>query len=404
MIIQIGHKTELKLNNKQKTRIDMFFGGARFAYNWGLRKRIKLYEKEKKSTTYITQNKEFNKLKKLEYQWAYLYSKCVFECALKDLDKGFTNFFRGIKTNKKIGFPKFKSKKNPKQSFRLTGCIKVFSNQVQLPRLGILRLKESNYIPINERILSATVSKKANRYFVSIQIEKETELKPNILDKVIGIDLGIKNLAVTSDGIIFGNPKPYKNYLEKLKREQRRLNRKVIGSNNRRRQQLKIAKVHYKISNIRKDTIHKMTSVIVDKQPMTIVIENLAISNMIKNHNLAQPLLDSSFGEIKRQFEYKCKWNNIELVLANRFYPSSKLCSICGNKKEDLKLSDRIWNCSKCGNKLDRDLNAAINLSKYTVSSTGINASGEDKLQIGNNQWSSLKEEITLISNSVRNL
>jgi putative transposase len=376
----------------------MFFGGARFAYNWGLKQRIDLYTKEKKSTSSITQHKEFNKLKKTEYTWAYLYSKCVFQSALQDLEEGFNNFFRGIKTHKKVGFPKFKSKKNPKQSFRLTGTIKIHSNKIQLPRLGILKLKENNYIPINEHILSATVSKKANRYFVSVQVEKEKELPPNYSNKVIGIDSGIKNLAVTSDGMIFENPKPYKKYLEKLKMEQRRLSRKAIGSNNRKKQQIKVGKVHFKISNIRKDAIHKMTSVIVEKQPMTVVIENLAVSNMVKNHNLAQSLLDSSFGEIKRQFEYKCKWNNVKLVLADRFYPSSKLCSVCGYKKEDLKLSDRVWNCSNCNSILDRDLNAAINLSKYTVSSTGINASGEDRI------LSSLKEEITPISNFVGNL
>jgi len=395
MKINITYKTELDLNNEQRSKIDMFFGGARFAYNWGLAKRKELYEKEKKSTSAISQHKEFNKLKKTEYNWAYSYSKCVFQESLRDLDKAFQNFFRGIKKGKKIGYPKFKSKRDSKQSFRLTGATHITNNTIQLPRLGVLRLKEKDYIPKDDHILSVTVSKQANKYFVSVSIEKELELPNNNSDKIIGVDVGIKSLAVDSEGLTFKNPKAYKNRLKKLKREQRWLSRKVKGSNNRKKQQKKLSKLHLKISNIRKDNIHKMTTAIVDKQPKAIVIEDLLSSNMIKNHNLAQALSDSSFGEIKRQFEYKTKWNNIQLVLADRFFASSKLCNVCKFKKIDLNLSNREWTCSQCGTRHNRDLNAAINLSKYynTASSAGINASGEDKLQSSNAQWSLMKEE-----------
>jgi len=393
MKINLAYKTELDLNNKQKSMINQATGGARFTYNWGLARRIELYEKEKKSTTAVTQHRELNKLKKAEFDWMYNSSKCVFQEALRDLDKGFKNFFRNIKQGKKSGFPRFKSKHNSKQSFRLTGSIHVFNDKVQLPRLGKLRLKEKGYIPSDEKILSATVSKHANKYFVSVAVEKEIELPKDLTKNTIGIDLGIKDLAITSDGIFFKNPKTYKKFLSKLKRMQRWLSRKTKGSNNRRKQKDKVAKLHYKISNIRKDNIHKMTSQVVKTKPQKIVIEDLSAKNMMKNHKLAQSIADSSFGEIRRQFEYKTRWNNIELVVASRWFPSSKLCSNCGNKKEELKLSDRIYKCDSCGFEIDRDLNASINLKLYTVSSTGINASGDGKVHALNSRCPSVNEE-----------
>lgn len=401
MKIHIAYKTELDLNNVQRTAVNKGIGGARFAYNWALAKRIELYEKEKKSTNAIKQHKELNGLKEKEFPWMYESSKCCFQESLRDLDTAFNNFFRSVKQGKKTGFPKFKKKNGNKQSFRLTGTIKVKEDSVQLPRLGKLKLKENGYIPTKEKILSATVSKHANRYFVSILVEKEHILPTDLNMKIIGVDLGIKDLAITSDGVYFENSKTYKKFLRKLKREQRKLSRKVKGSNNRRKQQEKVAKIHNRISNIRKDSIHKMTSEIVKAKPSKIVIEDLKVSNMIKNHKLAQSISDSSFGEIKRQFEYKCAWNGIELVKANTFFPSSKMCSKCGNIKKDLKLSDRTYICEHCGLVIDRDLNASINLKQYTESSSGIYASGEERLQVSNNQCSSLKEELNIKSTSV---
>jgi putative transposase len=393
MKINLAYKTELDLNNVQKTLVNKAIGGSRFAYNWGLSKRKELYEKEKKSTNAIKQHKELNLLKKTEFPWMYDSSKCVFQEALRDLDTSFKNFFRGLKQGKNIGFPKFKSKHGDKQSFRLTGSIHVFDGSVQLPRLGELKLKENNYLPKEDKILSATVSKHANKYFVSISVEKEIELPENLNHHTIGVDLGIKDLAITSDGVYFENPKSYKKFLKKLKRHQRSLSRKVKGSNNSRKQQQKVAKLHFKISNIRKDNIHKLTSSWVKTKPSKIVIEDLSAKNMMKNHCLSQSIADSSFGEIRRQLEYKCKWNGIELVTANRFFPSSKKCSCCGNVKEVLKLSDRVYKCENCGLEIDRDLNAAINLKNYTESSSEIHASGEKKLQSRNRQCFSVKEE-----------
>lgn len=369
MKIYLSYKTELKLNNKQKTLINKAIGIARFAYNWGLDNRKTLWESQRKSISYYDQSKLLNSIKDAQFPWMREVSKCAPQYALEDLDNAYKNFFK-----KKTGYPKFKSKHDSKQSFRLVGQIKVFNDRIKLPRLGEIRLKQSGYIPIDKKILSATVSKHAGRFFVSVSVESEIEVPVNLSDKIIGVDLGIKHLAVTSEGVYFENPKTYRRFLKKLKRLQRSHSRKIKGSNNRKKSQFKLAKLHYKIANIRKDTIHKMTSSLVKTKPKAIVIEDLSPKNMIKNRRLAMSLSDCSFSEIRRQLEYKTKWAGVELVMIDRFFPSSKICSSCGAKKTDLTLSDRIYKCD-CGLILDRDLNAAINL-KNTVGFTGINASG----------------------------
>jgi putative transposase len=398
MKINLAYKTELDLNDKQRSKVNQGIGGARFAYNWGLERRKKLYETEKKSTTAINQHLEFNALKESEFPWTYESSKCVFQEALRDLETAYRNWFRNLKNGTKKGFPKFKSKHDDKQSFRLTGAIHVQEDSIQLPRLGVLRLKEENYLPLNKKILSATVSKHAGRYFVSVSIEDNIEIPLELQDKIIGVDLGIKHLAITSDGIYFENPTAYRRFLKKLKRMQRQHSRKVKGSNNRRKSQQKLQRLHFKTSNIRKDTIHKMTTELVRTKPATIVIEDLSSKNMMRNHNLAMSLADSSLGEIRRQLEYKTMWSGINLIFADRFFPSSKMCSGCGAIKKDLTLSDRTYHCEECGLEIDRDLNASLNLKHYqpktnTASSAGINALGEDKLQARKSQWSSLNKE-----------
>jgi len=294
----------------------------------------------------------------------YDYSKCCFQESLRDLDKAFDNFFRGIKKGQRIGYPKFKSKKNEKHSFRVTGTIHVRNKYIQLPRLGKLKMHEENYIPEDGKILSATVSKRTDKYFVSVQVEVEVSEKitSNEENKIVGIDLGIKELATCSNGLVFKNPRPYKKNLCKLKRFQRKHSRKQKGSSNEKKSKYELQKLHYRISNIRKDNIHKMTTALTkDKSIAIIVLEDLSNKNMMRNHTLAQSLADSSFGEIKRQFDYKCKRENKQLVVVDRFYPSSKTCSKCGTIKEDLELSDRIFICSSCGLVIDRDYNASVN-------------------------------------------
>ena len=244
--------------------------------------------------------------------------------------------------------------------------------------MGWIKLKENNHLPFDKKILSATVSKRVGRWFVSISVEEEIAPVPNAKGEVIGIDLGIKTLAVASNGMVFENPKALKTYRRKLARLQRKQCRQKKGSSNRKKTNQKIARLHYKISNIRKNSIHKMTSAVVKTKPRLIVIEDLNVRGMTKNHCLAGAVSDASFGEIRRQLDYKCKWNAVELQVADRWFPSSKMCSRCGHIRHDLTLKDRIFVCPECGLVIDRDENASMNLKRYpTLSSRGSDACGE---------------------------
>lgn len=392
-----AYKTEIAPNDKQKTKIRMNFGSARFAFNFAIQKKKEAFEKKEKTPNNIELHRELNKLKGTEaLHWGYAegISKCAFQEALRDCDKAFANFFRrckqGVKGKK--GFPKFKSKKNDKQSFRLTGTIKILDKHIQLPRIGKVKLFETDYTPKNSKILSATVSHQTGRWFVSVQVEEEIEpLKAN--KNVVGIDLGIKRLATCSDGNWYDSPNPLRSNIKRLKRLARRFSKKVKGSKNRIKARQKLSKLHYKISNIRKDALHKVTSKIINENQV-IVLEDLQISNMMKNHCLARAISDVGFHEFRRQIEYKAKWNNREVVFVDKFYPSSKLCSDCGHKKEDLTLADRTYICEKCGLEICRDYNASLNLVNwYTVSSAEINASGDRSSSNASLVSLSLKEE-----------
>ena len=365
MIVLRAYKTELDLNNKQRTLCAKHAGTARFAYNWGLACKIQAYKTGQKVPTAIDLHRELNALKKTDFPWMYEVSKCAPQEALRNLDKAFDNFFRRVKLKKagkftgKVGFPKFKSKKCGPGSFRLTGKIKVKKEKIKLPRLGWLRLKEKKgYIPTNNiKILSVTVSEKARHWFVSVQVEQEIE-KSQATGTPIGVDLGIKKMAVCSDGRKFENPKALNKSLRSLRRAQRELSRRKKGGTNREKSRRKVAKLHYRIANIRKDAIHKATSSIVAKikpveqRPSVVVIEDLTVSNMLKNRKLARAISDVGFGEFRRQLTYKTAWNGISLLVADRFFPSSKLCSACGAINDNLTLNDREWTCD-CGTKLD---------------------------------------------------
>ena len=378
MIFQ-RYKVQLKVNNKQTTLLLKYIGVARWAFNWALAKKKEQLNKKEKIPSAIDLHKELNKLKKSEISWMYLAAKSCPQNALRDCDQAFKNFFNSQKGESKFkkGFPKFKSKKNEAQSFRLDGAIFVESDCIKLPRIGKLKLSEKDYIPSQHKILSATISKRANKWFVSVLVEAPDREYSNTKNKVTGIDLGIKTLATCSDGTTYENPKALKKNLKKLKSKNRQLSKKKFGSKNYEKTKKKLAKLHFHISNIRKDCLHKSTSKIIDENQV-VVLEDLKVSNMMKNHRLAQAISDVGLYEFRHQIEYKAKWNNREVVFADKFFPSSKLCSCCGWKNENLKLSDRIFECKKCDNKIDRDLNASLNLKQiYTGSSSGIQACGD---------------------------
>jgi putative transposase len=278
-------------------------------------------------------------------------------------------------------------------SFTLNGSVYVYGNCVKLPRIGIVRLKEKSYIPTDLRVTQATISEKAGKWFiaVSFDMKKKVSFKPR--EEIVGVDLGLKELAVCSDGLVVENPRPLKKNLKRLKRLQKKHSKKQKGSKSKEKSRIKLSKLHYRISCIRRDVLHKLTTYLT-KTKSRVVIENLFPSNMMKNHCLAQAISDVGWSEFKRQLEYKAEWYNCKIVVVDRFYPSSKKCSRCGNIKKGLTLADRIYKCESCGLEIDRDLNAAINLEKYssTASSAGIKACRE------NNQYLDSQESKQVVS------
>ncbi len=341
-----GYKTELDLNNEQRTACLKHAGCARFAYNWGLARAQEVYRTIGKCPTAIDLHKQLNALKPTDFPWMYEVSKCAMQEALRDLDKAYRHFFRKLKLKKegkfkgKVGYPRFKKKSQAIGSFRLTGSLKVFSDAIQLPRLGRLRLKEKDYLPTSAKILSATVSEQAGRWYVSLQVEEKQITPERTATSAVGVDLGIKTLATLSNGTTFSNPRALK-----------------------------------------RDAAHKLTSYLA-KNYALVAIENLHVAGMLKNHKLAQAVGDSNFGEIRRQLTYKSELYGTHLIVIDRFYPSSKTCSACGYIKAELSLSERAYTCASCGLVLDRDVNAAVNLLnealRTTVSSTGSHACGVD--------------------------
>ncbi len=368
MTIIRGYKTELRLNNKQRTACLKACGVARFAYNWGLRIKIDEYRETGRSPNAIELHRRLNELKKTEFPWMYEVSKCAPQEALRDLDRAFQHFFRRVKNGKKPGFPKFKSRRKGIGSFRLTGSIRVKVDKVKLPRLGWLKLKERDYLPRDANILSATVSEKAGRWFVSLHVEEKHE-HPTPPETACGVDVGITHLATLDDGATFDNPKALLKLERTLTRQHKIVSRRKKGSQNRKKAIKKLQHVYYKVGCIRKDAIHKATTAIINRYGK-IGIESLNVTGMLKNHKLAKSIADASFSEFHRQLKYKAAWNGRHVVNAEPFYPSSKTCSQCDGVHPDLTLSDRVFHCEKCGLTIDRDQNAAINLKKCTVSST----------------------------------
>ena len=356
----LGFKTELKLNQNQRVNIVKHCGVTRHAWNWGLSltKQILDHNQEHpdhkiKFPTAIDLHKWLVALVKPENQWYYECSKSAPQEALRNLRKSWDRCFQKIS-----GVPRFK-KKGKHDSFTLEGTVKILGNhKIQVPKIGILKTYERlpQVIP-----KSVTISRQADRWFISFRIEVEP--KTLSLDSAVGVDLGVKNLAILSTGEVIAGAKSYKKYEYKFRRLQWLNRHKIIGSSNWKKAQIQIARLHRKIANLRKDTLHKLTTLLA-KNHGVIVIEDLNVSGMLANHKLAKAISDMGFYEFRRQLEYKCLLYSSKLVIVDRWFPSSKTCSHCGVKKETLSLSERVFKCHSCGFECDRDLNAAINLSK----------------------------------------
>ena len=398
MKVKRACKTELKPNETQRGMLANHCGAARFAYNWGLASKVASYQLTGKAPSAIDLHRKLNTLKKAELPWLYEVSKCAPQEALRDLDRAFRNFFRRAELKKrgkhkgKVGYPRFKSRRRGLGSFRLTGSIHVENRRIKLPRLGWIRLKERGYLPAESetvRILSATVSERAGRWFVSLQVEEIVPESVPTSGPVVGIDLGVKTLAACSYGedehVHYENPKALYKGARKLARLQKKLSRREKGSNRREQTRKRIARQHYRVSCVRSDAIHKATSEIVAKakppsmRPCVIGVEDLNVSGMMKNHRLARAVADASMREFRRQLAYKCAWHGIEIVTIPRFQATSKPCSRCGWVKEDLELKDRVFRCDACGHVADRDVNASDNIRTLAASSAErINGRGGD--------------------------
>ena len=375
-----AYKIEINPTDDQKSKIHQTIGVSRFIYNFYIAHNKEIYEKEGK----FVSGMDFSKWLNNEYipnnqdkKWIKEVSSKATKQAIMNGDKAFKDFFKKAK-----GFPRFKKKKNQDVKAYFPKNNKtdwtLERHRVKIPTLGWVRLKEFGYIPVNSMVKSGTVSQKADRYYVSILVE-ETDIKiSNPNNAGVGIDLGIKEFAVCSDGIKFKNinkTSTVKKVEKKLKREQRKLSRKyeslkIRNKNikegratrqNIQKQVVKVQRLHQRLANIRTDYINKTVFSIVKQKPSYITIEDLAVSNIMKNKHLSKAIASQKFFEFKTKLMSKCKQNNIELRIVDRFYPSSKTCSNCGKIKKDLKLSDRIYKCD-CGFTIDRDLNASINL------------------------------------------
>lgn len=351
-------KVRLELNNKQTTLALKHAGVARYAYNWGKTICDNAIKNKEKRPSAIDLHKKFVAEEKSTKDWLYDVSKCSPQQALRNLDEAYKRVFK-VKGTK---YPRYK-KKNRKDSFYLEGKIVTSNNKIKVPIFGWLKCSEN--LP-NCEIKNVVISKKANQWFISFKIPFSKQ-STNNSNKIVGVDLGIKTLATLSDGKTFENLKSYKANKRKLKLLQRKASKKKLGSNNRKKANEKVAKLHYKVANVRKDSIHKLTTYLA-KNHSEIVIEDLNVSGMSKNHKLASAILDSGFYEFRRQLTYKCAWYSSKLTVVDRFFPSSKQCSCCESIKSTLRLSDRTYKCDNCDLEIDRDLNAAINLRNKAVS------------------------------------
>jgi putative transposase len=371
MKIHKSIKTRLDPNQSQRQALEKHAGTSRFVYNWGLEQRKVCYEASGKGLTYVQQNRSLTDLKR-ENPWMYEVSKWVGQDALRRLDAAFSNFFNSLKKRKpgkarpRVGFPKFKKKSWRRDSFSFPGwsgrqeLVVVHGNYVHLPVLGLLKVFE--YLNIPGRIVTATVSREGDLWFISLTYEVEIHPQPNG-GPAVGIDLGISHLATLSDGTVIENPRHLKKSLAKIKRLQRWVTRKLKGSANRRKAAARLARWHRHVANQRQDLLHQLTTWIA-RNYSVVCLEDLNVAGMSQNHALAQSILDAGWSEFRRQLTYKTVWNGGQLVLVDRFLPSSQVCSQpdCGYINEQLTLADRVFQCPDCGFTMDRDLNAAINI------------------------------------------
>lgn len=361
-------KVKIYPSKSKKVLIEKHFGCCRFAYNFGLERKVKTYTETKKTIGIFSIQKEIPKLYE-EKPWLKEVNSQSLQQSLKDLDSAFSHFFKNH--NK---FPQFKSRKNPVQSFRVPQHFEISKDRkaIKIPKLKWISFRDKFNIPKNVEFRNITISREGNEYFASICYDDKTakpELKPIKEKKTLGIDLGTRHLAIFSDGTKIENPKHFKEYQDKLALEQQKLS-KITNKEFKsyQKQKLKVYKVHKKIRNTRKDFLHKLTTSLVKNQDYTsYAMEDLAVKQLEQDNetNMSRAIGDAGWRMLRTMMTYKCEDNGKNLLVIGRFDPSSKTCSVCGYIYQELKRDEKKWVCSSCKTKHDRDINAAKNIKNF---------------------------------------